>query len=51
MKLKGLTFVLNEDCNFRCSYCAQRKTGARLAERDARRFLLFFCPASPGMTA
>ncbi len=32
MKLKGLTFILTEDCNWRCSYCYQPRGKARISK-------------------
>lgn len=43
MKLRGLTFILNEDCNFRCAYCYKKLTRAYLEFPLARRLLVFFC--------
>lgn len=32
MKLKGLTFILTEECNWRCSYCYQPRGKARISK-------------------
>ena len=42
MKLRGLTFVLNEDCNFRCAYCYKKLSRTVLSYPLARRLLVFF---------
>jgi len=44
MKIRGLTFVLNEDCNFRCAYCYKKLSRAAFSFPLARRLLVFFCP-------
>jgi molybdenum cofactor biosynthesis enzyme MoaA len=43
MKVRGLTFILNEDCNFRCVYCYKKLTKAGFCFSLARRLLVFFC--------
>ena len=45
MKLRGLTLILNEDCNFHCRYCYKpKKKEASLDYPRARRALAFFLP-------
>jgi len=44
MRLRGLTLILNEDCNFHCRYCYKKtRTKAILTYERARRALVFFC--------
>ena len=44
MRLRGLTLILNEDCNFHCGYCYKKKrTTAILTYARACRALVFFC--------
>jgi molybdenum cofactor biosynthesis enzyme MoaA len=43
MRLKALTFVLTENCNFRCVYCYKKLRKASLRFSLARRLLVFFC--------
>lgn len=37
MEFSGLTFILTDDCNFRCSYCYQKRGRTRLDLASARR--------------
>ena len=44
MKLRGLVYILNEDCNFHCGYCYKTLSKARFDWPLARRLLVFFMP-------
>ncbi len=45
MGLSGLTFVLTDDCNFRCSYCYQRRGRSRLDLEAAVQAFDLFLPS------
>jgi len=42
MRLKELTFILTEDCNFRCAYCLQLRETRRLGKAAAVRAVRLF---------
>lgn len=42
MRLGELTFILTEDCNFRCTYCRQARGTRRLEEAEALRAVRSF---------
>ncbi|HVP91308.1 MAG TPA: radical SAM protein, partial [Terriglobales bacterium] len=44
MEFSGLTFVLTDDCNFRCSYCYQKRGRTRLDPEAAKRAFDLFQP-------
>ena len=44
VRLQELTFILTEDCNFRCAYCLQGRGTGRLGEAEAALAVRFFLP-------
>jgi MoaA/NifB/PqqE/SkfB family radical SAM enzyme len=44
MEFSGLTFILTDDCNYRCSYCYQERGRARLDPATAKRAFDLFRP-------
>jgi len=44
MQFSSLTFVMTEDCNFRCSYCYQQKRNRFLDQSTIEASLEFFFP-------
>ncbi|MGE5340054.1 MAG: radical SAM protein [Candidatus Omnitrophota bacterium] len=44
MNIGRLTFVVTDDCNFRCRYCSQEKNGTRITHPIIRNALEFFSP-------
>jgi MoaA/NifB/PqqE/SkfB family radical SAM enzyme len=44
LRLRELSFILTEDCNFRCAYCLQARGARRLEEAEAARAVRFFRP-------
>lgn len=48
MKIRGLSLTVTENCNFRCSYCPEIKSGRSMTFSTARKALLFFLPRLAG---
>lgn len=44
VNLKGFTFLLTAQCNFRCSYCIQEKTDSYLSLENIQQAVDFFFP-------
>jgi MoaA/NifB/PqqE/SkfB family radical SAM enzyme len=44
MELSGFTFIMTDDCNYRCSYCYQKRAKTCLDLRTAKRAADFFRP-------
>ncbi len=44
MKIRSLTLVVTEDCNFACSYCYKKKNQNRMTSATAKKALSFFLP-------
>jgi len=43
MKLKGLTLIVTDDCNFNCDYCYKPKSKTDMDYSLAEKALIFFC--------